>query len=204
MADYTIISDLSAHIIKILRKSMCPEPISSENKIEICSPADEETDYSLGLYLYDIREEGQVTIPPLNIPGKIGIKPPPKPYGIYYMLFVNGSAKSGIKAPDIQKIIGKAAQIITDNNQILPSKLQNRLEIQEPSIVLSQAKISLEEKFRVWQAIHKPYQVSLFYRAAPVFLSSGIVRDTPLVTEAALGIKMISGAEGGNIKGAIY
>ncbi len=197
MADYTIISDLSAHIIKILRKNMCPEPILSENKIEICSPTDEETDYTLGLYLYDIREEGQVTIPPLNIPGKVGIKQPPKPYGLYYMLFINSSAKSGIKAPDIQKIIGKAAQIVTDNNQILPSQLQNGLEIQEPYIVLSQAKITLEEKFRVWQAINKPYQVSLFYRAAPVFLSSGIVLDTPLVTEATLGVKIISGSEGG-------
>ena len=185
MADYTIISDISSHIIKLLRENMCPEPIPAENKIEICSPADEETDYILGLYLYDIREEGQVTIPPLNIPGKTGVKQPPRPYALYYMIFVNGSSKTGLKSSDLQKIIGRAAQIIMDHNRIVPSELQSRLEIDEPSVAVAQAKITLEEKFRVWQAVNKPYQVSLFYRMAPVFISSGIMTDIPKVTEAA-------------------
>jgi hypothetical protein len=55
---------------------------------------------------------------------------------------------------------------------------------------LSQAKISLEEKVRVWQAISKPYQVSLFYKAAPVFLSSEVVIDTPRVVDATFGINI--------------
>lgn len=197
MADYTIISDISSHLVKVLRKNMCPEPITSENKIEIGSPTDEEVDYILGVYLYDIREEGHVTIPPLNIAGKVGIKQPPKPYGLYYMVYINGSSQSGLKAPDIQKILGKAAQILNDNNRIFPLQLQNWLEIEESPVVMSQASITLEEKFRVWQAINKPYQVSLFYRAAPVFLSSGIVLNTPVVTEANFDIRMSSGKRGG-------
>lgn len=189
MADYTIISDISSRIIKILRENMCPEPIPAENKIEICSPTDEETDYILGLYLYDIREEGQVTIPPFNIPGTSGMKQAPRPYALYYMIFVNGSSKTGLKSSDLQKIIGKAAQIIIDNNRIVPSELQSRLDIEEPSIAIAQAKITLEEKFRVWQAVNKPYQVGLFYRIAPVFISSGIILDTPMVTEAAFDVR---------------
>ncbi len=66
----------------------------------------------------------------------------------------------------------------------------------EPPIVLSQAKISLEEKVRVWQAINKPYQISLFYKAAPVFLSSEVVIDTPRVADARFGLH-IAGEEGG-------
>ncbi|MGN1170833.1 MAG: Pvc16 family protein, partial [Lachnospiraceae bacterium] len=61
---------------------------------------------------------------------------------------------------------------------------------------LSQAKISLEEKVRVWQAINKPYQISLFYKAAPVFLSSEIIVDTPRVSEATFGLH-ITGEERG-------
>ena len=57
MADYPIIADVSAHIVRTLRKKMCPEPIPSPNNIEISSPADQDVDYILGLYLYDIREE---------------------------------------------------------------------------------------------------------------------------------------------------
>ena len=94
----------------------------------------------------------------------------------------------GLKAPDVQKIIGKAAQIVNDNNSVLPNQLQSWLDTQEPPIVLSQAKISLEEKVRVWSAINKPYQISLFYKAAPVYLSSAEVIETPRVVDATIAL----------------
>ena len=94
----------------------------------------------------------------------------------------------GLKDPDIQKIIGRAAQIVNDNNSVYPNELQGWLDTQEPPIVLSQAKISLEEKVRVWQAINKPYQISLFYKAAPVYLSSEIVINTPRVVDSEFNL----------------
>jgi hypothetical protein len=101
----------------------------------------------------------------------------------------------GLKAPDIQKILGKVAQIVNDNQSVLPNELQNWLDTQEPPITIAQAKIGLEEKVRVWQAINKPYQVSLFYKAAPVFLSSEIVIDTPRVVDASFGIHIAESEE---------
>ena len=98
----------------------------------------------------------------------------------------------GLKAPDIQKIIGRIAQIVNDNSSVRPNQLQPWLDAEEPPIVLSQAKISLEEKVRVWQAISKPYQISLFYKAAPVFLSSEVIVDTPRVVDAAFGIRSMN------------
>ena len=71
MADYTIIADVSAYIIKKLREKMCPEPVPSPNNIEISSPASQDVDYIVGLYLYDIREEGQIARPPMVDRGKI-------------------------------------------------------------------------------------------------------------------------------------
>ena len=195
MADYTIISDVSAYIVRTLREKMCPEPIPSPNNIEISSPADQDVDYIVGLYLYDVREESDVTQRPLMQRGMVQLQRPPRPYGLYYMVFINGSSQMGLKAPDIQKIIGRAAQIVNDNSSVLPNQLQNWLDTQEPPIVLSQAKIRLEEKVRVWQAINKPYQISLFYKAAPVFLSSEVVINTPRVAEASFGLH-ITGEEG--------
>ena len=195
MVDYTIISDVSAYIVRTLREKMCPEPIPSPNNIEISSPADQDVDYIVGLYLYDVREESDVTQRPLMQRGMVQLQRPPRPYGLYYMVFINGSSQMGLKAPDIQKIIGRAAQIVNDNSSVLPNQLQNWLDTQEPPIVLSQAKISLEEKVRVWQAINKPYQISLFYKAAPVFLSSEVVINTPRVAEASFGLH-ITGEEG--------
>ena len=190
MADYTIIADVSAFIVRNLREKMCPEPVPSPNNIEISSPASQDVDYIVGLYLYEIREETQIAAPPMVERGRVQLVKPSKPYSLYYMLFINGSSQMGLKAPDIQKIVGRAAQIINDNSSIKPSELQPWLEDDEPPIVLSQAKMALDEKVRVWQAINKPYEISLFYKAAPVFLSSEMVVEPPRVAEATFGIKL--------------
>jgi hypothetical protein len=195
MADYPIIADVSAHIVKTLREKMCPEPIPSPNNIEISSPLSQDVDYIVGLYLYDIVEDVQVTTPRLIERGRAELSKPPRPYTLYYMVFINGSSQMGLKAPDIQKIIGRVAQIINDNNAVRPVELQSWLTTDEPPIVLSQAKISLEEKVRVWQAINKPYQISLFYRAAPVYLSSGEIVDTPRVLDASFTLHIAGGEE---------
>lgn len=191
MADYTIIADVSAYIVKTLREKMCPEPVPSPNNIEISSPASQDVDYIIGLYLYEIKEETQVARPPVVDRGKIQLVQPPRPYSLYYMVFINGSSQMGLKAPDIQKIIGRVAQIVNDNSSVRPQELQPWLDGSEPPIVLSQAKIALEEKVRVWQAINKPYQISLFYKAAPVFLSSETVLSPPRVSEASFGIDLM-------------
>jgi hypothetical protein len=195
MADYPIIADVSNYIVKMLRTKMCPEPIPSPNNIEISSPADQDVDYILGLYLYDIREEDSIAMPNFIPNGRVRLAKTPKPYSLYYMVFINGSSQMGLKAPDIQKILGKVAQIVNDNQSVLPNELQNWLDTQEPPITIAQAKIGLEEKVRVWQAINKPYQVSLFYKAAPVFLSSEIVIDTPRVVDASFGIHIAESEE---------
>ena len=195
MADYTIISDIGSALVRILREGMVPDVIPNADAVGLCSPSDK-GDFVLGLYLYDIREESDVTQQPFIQKGRVQLQRPPRPYGLYYMVFINGSSQMGLKAPDIQKIIGRVAQIVNDNSSVLPNQLQSWLDTQEPPIVLSQAKISLEEKVRVWQAINKPYQISLFYKAAPVFLSSEVVIDTPRVVDASFDLH-ITGGEGG-------
>ena len=188
MADYTIISDVSNYILKLLRDRMCPEPIPSPNNIEVSSPSSQDVDYILGLYLYDIKEE-DIIAPPTRVPrGRTQVAPAPKPYSLYYMVFINSGGQAGLKDQDFQKIIGKVAQIVSDHNSVLPNELQNWLDTQEPPIILSQAKIGLEEKVRVWSAINKPYQISLFYKVAPVFVSSEILVDPARVVEAQFSL----------------
>ena len=188
MADYPIIADVSAYIVRKLREKMCPEPIPSPNNIEISSPSSQDVDYLVGLYLYDIVEDIQVISPRMIERGRAELTKPPRPFALYYMVFINGGAQMGLKDPDVQKIIGKVAQIVNDNNSVRPDELQSWLTTQEPPIVLSQAKISLEEKVRVWQAINKPYQISLFYKAAPVYLSSEVVINTPRVVDSEFNL----------------
>ena len=156
MADYPIIADVSNYMVQMLRQKMCPEPIPSPNNIEVSSPAEQDVDYILGLYLYDIREEGEVSVPSMVGTGKTRLRRPPRPYSLYYMLFINGSSQMGLKGGDIQKIIGRAAQIVNDGNSVSPRRLQSWIEAEEPPIIFSPAKLSLEDKVRVWSAINKP------------------------------------------------
>ena len=190
MADYPIIADVSNYIVRMLREKMCPEPIPSPNNIEVSTPAESDVDYILGLYLYDVREEGEVAVPAFVSSGRTRLRRPSRPYSLYYMLFLNGSSQMGLKGGDVQKIIGRAAQIINDSSSVSPRALQSWLEDDEPPIIFSPARMSLEDKVRVWSAINKPYQVSLFYKAAPVFLSSDIIVDTPRVIDVEIRLNL--------------
>ena len=190
MADYPIIADVSNYIVRMLREKMCPEPIPSPNNIEVSTPAESDVDYILGLYLYDVREEGEVAVPAFVSSGRTRLRRPSRPYSLYYMLFLNGSSQMGLKGGDVQKIIGHAAQIINDSSSVSPRALQSWLEDDEPPIIFSPARMSLEDKVRVWSAINKPYQVSLFYKAAPVFLSSEIIVDTPRVIDVEIRLNL--------------
>ena len=190
MADYSIIADVSNYIVGMLREKMCPELIPSPNNIAVTNPAEQDADYILGLYLYDIRSDGEVAMPKTMRVGMTRLQQSPKPYSLYYMVFINGSSQMGLKSSDTHKMIGRAAQIMGDRNGVRPTKLQPWLEIEEPPIIFTANNIDLEEKVRVWSAINKSYQVGLFYKVSPVFISSENIRDVHLVTEAEFNLHL--------------
>ncbi len=82
MADYPIIADVSQFLVETLRKKMCPEPIPSPNNIEISSPASQDVDYLVGIYLYDIRENMEVSQPRYIQKGRAQLAKPPRPYDL--------------------------------------------------------------------------------------------------------------------------
>ena len=188
MADYSIIADTSNFLLKVLREKMCPEPIPSTNNIQISSPASQDVDYLVGVYLYDIKEEADIAHPAMIRRGSVTLQRPPRPFGLYYMVFINGGSQAGLKDLDIQKIVGKVLQIVNDNSSVSPNTLQPWLDQVEPPIVISQARLTMEEKQKVWSGVNKPYQLSLFFKASPVLVSSEVTIDTPVVTDATFKI----------------
>lgn len=195
MADYSIIADISTAIVRYLREKLCPSLITSPNQIDSAAPTDQNPDFILGLYLYDIQEERNSGMPSMKRCGQGKLKKAPKIYSLYYMLFVNGSSQIGIKAADTQKIIGKCAQVMGDQEMLQPAHLQPWLEEHEPPVAVTSSRINLEEKIRVWQSVDKPYQLCLFYKASPILLSSESVYDVWRVQEASfsLGIQEENG-----------
>ena len=104
------------------------------------------------------------------------------------MVFINGGSQAGLKDLDIQKIVGKVLQIVNDNSSVSPNTLQPWLDQVEPPIVISQAKLTMEEKQKVWSGVNKPYQLSLFFKASPILVSSELTIDTPVVTDATFKV----------------
>lgn len=188
MAEYSIIADISKYLIGLLREKMCPGLISLPAQIEIADPGDKDQDYILGLFLYHIEEEKNVALPRYQPAGQSTLQQSPKPYRLHYMFFINNASRANLKAEDAQKIIGRAAQVLGDRTEVRPDMLQPWLEVTEPPVILSQDKISLEEKFHIWQAVNQPYRVCLFYQAAPVLISSENYREISRVTEASFAV----------------
>ena len=48
MADFSIISDVSNEVLKVLRDNICPELIQSPESIALASPTDKNADFQLG------------------------------------------------------------------------------------------------------------------------------------------------------------
>lgn len=196
MADYSILSDISKYLAGLLRENMCPELIALPSQIEVSEPGDKNQDYILGIFLYNIEEEKDAVLPRFQQAGRLAIQQMPKPCRIFYMFYINGASQTNYKAVDVQKIMGRTMQILSDNTQVQPNMLQPWLDSMEPLVTLSQHEISLEAKFQIWQAVNQPYQLSLFYQAAPVLLSSHNSKDIVRVSEARFSLENMENRRG--------
>ena len=184
MAEYSIIADVSKYLAGLLREKMCPDLIPVPAQIKIADPGERDQDYILGIFLYHIEEEKNAVLPRYRPAGQMALQQSPKPYRLHYMFFMNHVSRASLNAEDAQRIIGRAAQILGDQAQVQANTLQPWLDVMEPPVTLSQDKISLEEKFQIWQSVSQPYRLCLFYQAAPVLISSENYREISRVKEA--------------------
>ena len=168
MADFSIISDVSNAILKLLREQICPELIQSPEAIQMISPSDKNADYQLGLYLYDIqelREYKQLDL--IRLEKGIG-KYPPKPLNLYYALFINSKAQMMSDAENDQRILGRAMQVLMDNSILN----DNTGEWEEENPSITSLPLSFEDKTKIWSVLSLPYQLAVYFSVAPVMLSS--------------------------------
>ncbi len=177
MARYQIISDVSNYIIKLLRDELYPEPMLSSQTIELVSPADNNADYTLGVFMYDIRENTEHIRVDMVPTEDNKLRRAPQSLSLYYLIYINASAQVSIKALDAQKILARVKQVLYDNGEIAINKLQQGLESEEDNARIFSSRLLYDEKIKVWSALNKPYQLALYYTVAPIMLSSNIIRD---------------------------
>lgn len=174
MARYQIISDVSNYIVKLLRERLCPEPMLSSQTIELVSPADNNADYTVGVFMYDIRENTEHIRVDMIPTEDNKLRKVPQSLSLYYLIYINASAQVSIKALDAQKILARVKQVLYDENQIFVDKLQQGLESKEDNMTISSSRLTYDEKVKIWTSLNKPYQLALYYTVSPIMLMSNI------------------------------
>ncbi|MBR5509413.1 MAG: DUF4255 domain-containing protein [Lachnospiraceae bacterium] len=179
MADFSIISEVSNEILKLLRENLCPELIPSPESIALASPTDKNADFQLGLYLYDIQELREYqSLDTIRMRGN-QMQYPPKPLNLFFALYINTKSQLMSNAENEQRILGRVIQVLMDN-AILYDAASN----EETSASMTLLPLSFEEKTKIWSVLSVPYQLGIYFSVAPVMLSSRRVRSFRRVVSA--------------------
>ncbi len=170
MAEFSIISDVSNTIVKMLRDNVCPEPVQVPEAILLTQPTDKNSDFQLGVFLYDIKDLGEYRTSTPTRRGNIK-QMPDRPLTLSYMLFLNSKAQMTIGAETEQRILGRALQTLMDNPILDISTLHPQEgDIENAAITI--LNMTFDDKSKIWSALSMPYQVCLFFQVSPVMLSS--------------------------------
>ena len=172
MADYSIIADVSAALLRLLRTELSPEPLVSMESIALAAPNDKNGDFQLGIYLYDIQELTEYrTSAPVRGPNNTRSYPD-KPLTLHYMLFVNNRAQIAAGAETEQRVLGRAIQALMDNPELDIASAQPYAQSGEQPAMVALRNLSTEEKSKLWSSQNLPCQVAVYLTVSPVSISS--------------------------------
>ncbi len=172
MADFSVISDVSNEVLKVLREHICPELIQSPESIAMAMPTDKNADFQLGLYLYDIQELREYRqVDQIRLRGNQA-QYPPKPLTLYYALYINTKSQLTASAENEQRILGRVLQVLMDH-----TILYDAAGDEETSASITILPLSFEEKTKIWSVLSVPYQLAIYFSVSPVLLSSRRIRS---------------------------
>lgn len=172
MADFSIVADVSTALLKLLRAQMCPVPVSAPEAIRLAAPTDKNGDFQLGLYLYDLREQGEYRAGAMQRGADNIRRRPPRPLALHYMLFLNSKAQIAAGAEAEQRILGRALQVLSDYPTIDVNEAHPYSQELEESASVTILSMTFEEKTKIWSALSTPYQLGVYFSVSPLLLSS--------------------------------
>lgn len=190
MAGYSVITDIGNGLVKLLRSQMVPEVILNPDGIGLCSPS-EKGDFSLGIYLYDVAESGELagSGPRMRSSGGSAQRYPSKFLTLYYMITAYSSSDIKFRAAEEQRILGKTIQTLNDYS-ILGSEWVGESGISSDfPMRIEMQRLENEEKMKLWNIPNVPYKLSLFYKVYPVEIESQKVKEVKRVVDLDITIE---------------
>lgn len=187
MANYSVISDVSNAIVKILRENMVPEIILNSDAIGLCNPTDK-GDIILGINLYDIKESTEVFTSGMKNIGMGKQKYPSSYMDLYYMITAFSSSDVKFRATEEQRILGKTIQVLRDNS-IITADMMNSASAMTADTFIEMLRLEQDEKMKLWSVPNVAYKMSLFYKVHPIEIESERVREVHRVTDVDWTVK---------------
>jgi len=138
---------------------------------------------TLGIYLYDVRECDQIRMGGMQSIDENYQQYPPMYLSLYYMITAYSSGDVRYRAEEEQKILGKVMQVLYDT-PVLDSRTLKASQLADTDdLRIEYLNMDTEDKMKIWGGVGSPYQLSLFYRIAPVELESTIRKEVTRVRE---------------------
>ena len=183
MADFSIISDVSNEVLKLLRENICPELIQSPESIALAAPTDKNADFQLGLYLYDIQELREYqNLDMISVRGNQA-QYPPKPLNLFFALNMKTKSQMMSNVENEQRIHGRPMQVLMDH-----ANLYETAENHETSASITMLPMSFVENPMKRTLLSIPYQLGIYFSVAPVLLSSRRIRSFKRVVAAEFDV----------------
>lgn len=183
--DYTIISTVDRGFLSLLKDHMVPDVIAGSEQIGLCPPG-ESGDMLLGVYLYDIRENGEMRINGMFSCDEEHLQNPPMYLSLYYMLTPYSDIDLRYREEENHRILTRAMQVLYDCPVLDSSTLHPTSQVEPYDLRIEYLNLKPEEKSAVWQNTRQPERLSLFYRITPVQLDSTVQREVGRVKEIQL------------------
>lgn len=188
MADYTAIADVGRTLVHLLRSLMTPDPIPSPEMVGLASPADK-GDLALSLFLYDVQANGLNQQQYWQEQGNSQTAPP-MALDLHFLLTAHSNADLQTRALDEHRIIGRALQVLYDNQTVRGSWLQGALaDSNEEFRVLLMEPLSLHTAITLFP--NQPYKLSYNLIVGPVYIDSGRNKSIPRALDRQDNLKGI-------------
>lgn len=171
MGNYTIISDVGNLLVAFLRENMVPDMIVNAEAIGLCSPAEKEN-ISLGIYLYDIRENSDMRINGRQPLGILKQKFPPVYLDLFYMITAYSMSDSKFKASEEQRMLGRVIQLFRDYPTINLESMSFELPRGDMSAKIEMISVEPEDKMKLWNNSESSYRLSMCYKVSPIPVDS--------------------------------
>ncbi|CAN7250886.1 DUF4255 domain-containing protein [Paenibacillus sp. LjRoot56] len=188
IGNYSVIADVSASLVKLLRENMTPDPIPQPEMIGLASPVDK-GDFYLSLYLYNVRESGNNRQTHMIARGTNEIQFPPMVVDLSYLVTVQSPAELSSRALDEHRILGRAMQVFYDHSILRGSMTVGTLAEQDEEVRIIMDPFKGESLMNMWNFSDTPYRLSVAYTVGPVHIDSTRIRTTKRVSETDFRIQ---------------